>query len=158
MVASLTIHKGNVKAKGEDVLLTNMYFGEQKTAGGLIVSSDDGVERGIKPRWGQVFSIGPNYKHRNEIAIGDWVLLEHGRWSRGIHIEDNEGVEWIIRKADTDSILMVTSDEPSDVSEWVELHKEQTQYLKSKEEERNIASDAPAITIRKAPKQTQTKE
>jgi hypothetical protein len=55
MPASMTIHKGNVKAKGEDILLTNMYFGEEKTKGGLIISSDDGKERGIKPRWGQVF-------------------------------------------------------------------------------------------------------
>jgi len=153
MPASMTIHKGNVKAKGEDVLLTNMYFGEEKTKGGLIISSDDGKERGIKPRWGQVFSIGPGYKHQDEIKIGDWVLLEHGRWSRGIHIEDTDGVEWIIRKADTDAILMVTEDEPAEVTEWITLHRESTQYLKEKREAMDNASDGPAITIRKAPKQ-----
>ena len=146
-------HKGNVRAKGEDVLLTNMYFGDEKSKGGIILTNDDGIERGIKPRWGQVFSIGPYSKLKDDIKVGDWVLMEHGRWSRGVLIEDDEGVEWVIRKADTEAILAMTEEEPDEINQWITLHKELSDQLKAESEERNKAEKGPVITITKPPKQ-----
>ena len=40
------------------VLVTEMEFGEQKTAGGIIMPGDDGIARGIHPRWGKVIAKG----------------------------------------------------------------------------------------------------
>ena len=38
------------------------------------------------------------------------MLVKHGRWTRGIEIEDHEG-EKILRRIDHDDILLI-SDEP----------------------------------------------
>ena len=38
------------------VLVTEMEFGEQKTSGGNIMPGDDGIARGIHPRWGKVIA------------------------------------------------------------------------------------------------------
>jgi len=124
-----SVKGSSVRAIGEDILLTNMYFGEEKTAGGIIMTSQDGKVDGIKPRWGQVYSIGPNYKHTDQVHIGDWVLMEHGRWSRGMLIEDEEGIEWVLRKADPEAMLVVSEEEPPEVAEWVQLHQDVVKRL-----------------------------
>jgi hypothetical protein len=51
--------------------------------------------------------VGPK---QQEIQVGQYILISHGRWTRGIKIVDDSG-EKIIRKVDTNDILMV-SDEP----------------------------------------------
>ena len=71
--------KGSLKPIQNRVLVSHMHFGEQKTAGGLIIRSDDGETRGIYPRWGKVYAKGPTNDDAYE--IGDWVLVEHGRWT-----------------------------------------------------------------------------
>jgi hypothetical protein len=40
-----------------------------------------------------------------------WVLIDHGRWTRGVDIIDDTGTRRTIRKVDNKDILMVT-DEP----------------------------------------------
>lgn len=124
--------KGNLKAKGEDILVTNMYFGEEKTKSGLILRNDDGKEHGIRARWCQVYSIGADSKLKDDIKEGDWVMLEHGRWGRGISVEDNDGVQWVIRKADTKAILLIHDDIPEDVQGWLE-HNKDTRELNKEE-------------------------
>lgn len=111
MSQNLNAIKGTPRAKGEDVLVTDMHFGEQKTAGGLIIKSDDGQTRGIYPRWAKVYSVGPNNKD-TEFNVGDWVLIKHGRWTRGINIQ-TEDVEIEIRKVELESILATSSEKPS---------------------------------------------
>jgi hypothetical protein len=109
MAQNINAIKGTPRAKGEDVLVTDMHFGEQKTAGGLIIKSDDGQTRGIYPRWARVFSKGPDNKE--EYAVGDWILVMHGRWTRGINIETAEG-EIEIRKVELESILAYSDAKP----------------------------------------------
>ena len=65
------------------VIVTDMNFGERKLASGLILKSDDGTSAGVRPRWGKVYSVGPEQK---DVTVGQWVLCEHGRWSRGFEI------------------------------------------------------------------------
>jgi hypothetical protein len=109
MAQNINAIKGTPRAKGEDVLVTDMHFGEQKTAGGLIIKSDDGQTRGIYPRWARVFSKGLDNKE--EYAVGDWILVMHGRWTRGINIETAEG-EIEIRKVELESILAYSDAKP----------------------------------------------
>lgn len=106
--------KGTVRAKGEDVLVIDMHFGEQKTAAGLILRSDDGDTRGIYPRWGMVYSKGP--ENKDEYEVGDWILVSHGRWTRGLKIETEADGEIEMRKVELKSILAYSKEKPSDVS------------------------------------------
>lgn len=108
-MANLNAIKGNPRAIGDRVLVVNMNFGEQKTESGLIISSDDGKERGIYPRWGQVYSKGP--KNKDPYDKGDWILITHGRWTRGMKCDTDEG-EITFRMIDVDGILAYSDERP----------------------------------------------
>jgi len=110
MSQNINAIKGTPRAKGSDVLVTDMHFGDQTTTSGLIVKSDDGKTRGIYPRWARVFSKGPD--NRDEFEVGDWILIMHGRWTRGIKIETTEG-EIEIRKVELESILAMSNEKPA---------------------------------------------
>ena len=109
MAQNINAIKGTPRAKGEDVLVSDMQFGEQVTKGGIILGNDDGKTRGIYPRWARVFSKGPDNK--DEFEVGDWILVMHGRWTRGINVE-TAGGEIEIRKVELESILAVSSERP----------------------------------------------
>lgn len=111
MAQNYTAIKGTPRAIGEEVLVTEMYFGEQKTTGGIILRSDDGETRGIYPRWARVYSKGPNNKEPYD--VGDWILISHGRWTRGLKLETNDG-EIEMRKVELDSVLAMSTEKPSD--------------------------------------------
>jgi len=104
---------GKLRPIRDKVIVHNMHFGEQKTSGGLIVLGDDGKDRGIYPRWGQVFAVGP--EHKEEFNIGDWILIEHGRWTRGVTYEEETGSETTIRMVDNKCILMWSSEKPAGI-------------------------------------------
>jgi hypothetical protein len=99
-----------IKALSKDVLVINMDMGEQKTAGGLIIQSDDGKAHGVKPRWAKVYRVGSEVDFVKE---GQWVLIEHGRWTRKIKIDDGEG-EKEFQKVETKSIIAVANEKPND--------------------------------------------
>jgi len=101
--------EGKVRAKGEDILVRDMYFGEMKTQGGIIINNDDAKGHGVKPRWAKVYDIGPDQSNL-DFKIGDWILLEHGRWSRKISISDGAD-EFQIQKADPEGIIGVFTGE-----------------------------------------------
>jgi co-chaperonin GroES (HSP10) len=97
-----------IRAINKDVIVYNMDFGEIKTKSGIVIQSDDGKVHGIKPRWGCVYKVGPE---QTEIKEGQWILIEHGRWSRKIKISDDNG-EKEIQKIDIDCILAVSDSQP----------------------------------------------
>lgn len=105
--------KGKLKPISNRVIVSNMHFGEQKTASGLILTSDDGDSRGIYPRWGQVHAKGP--ANDDSYEIGDWVLVEHGRWTRGIDIDEGNGEEVTLRMVEAESILAFSNEKPDGV-------------------------------------------
>ena len=90
------------------VLVSDMHFGETKTKGGIILTDDDGSEGGIHPRWGKVYAIGDQ---QEDVKVGEWVMVSHGRWSRGFKIK-KKGVELEVRMIDENDILLVSDDEP----------------------------------------------
>ena len=98
----------------DNVLITDMNFAEQVTAGGIIVGSDNGKSEGIKPRWGKVYEIGPD---QHDVKVGDWILIEHGRWTRGIEVHDKTTNEVItVRRVETKSIIAVSDHLPKDIN------------------------------------------
>ena len=94
----------------DGVIVIDMNFGEQKTQSGLIIQSDNGKTHGIHPRWAQVYAVG---NEQQDVTVGQWILIEHGRWTRGIKIEDDEG-EKIVRRVDTKCMMMVSDEPPPD--------------------------------------------
>lgn len=113
MSINLKTIKGDIRAIGNRVLVSDMYFGEQKTKSGLILRDDDGTSRGIYPRWGKVYAIGPDNK--DEYKVGQWVLVEHGRWTRGVDI-DNGNEELTIRMVEAESILAFSEEVPDEIN------------------------------------------
>lgn len=90
------------------VIVKDMNFSGRTLSSGVILLGDDGKTDGIRPRWAKVYATGPDQK---EVQIGQWVLIEHGRWTRGVEVEIN-GEELTLRRADPDCILMVSDQEP----------------------------------------------
>jgi len=113
MAINLNRIKDDLRAIGNRVLVRDMHFGEQKTASGLIIRSDDGETRGIYPRWGKVYSKGP--ENKDDYKEGDWILVEHGRWTRGIDM-DIAGEEFTLRMVEAESILAYSDEKPEGVT------------------------------------------
>ena len=99
-----------VRPLSKDLLVINMDMGEMKTSGGIVVQSDNAKVHGIKPRWGQVYKVGPK---QTDVKEGQWILIEHGRWTRKIKIDDGEGPKEI-QKVEVKSILAVADEKPND--------------------------------------------
>jgi len=103
-----TIQVAGVTAIKNHVIVRDMHFGERKLSSGIVLLNDDEKTDGIRPRWAKVYSVGPE---QTEIVPGQWVLIEHGRWTRGLKIDVN-GEEIVIRRADPDCIIFVSDSEP----------------------------------------------
>jgi co-chaperonin GroES (HSP10) len=100
--------ENDIKPLKKRVLVSDMHFGETKTKGGIILTDDDGSESGIHPRWGKVYAIGDQ---QEDVKVGEWVMVSHGRWSRGFKVK-KQGVELEVRMIDENDILLVSQDEP----------------------------------------------
>ena len=106
------ITKGKLIPIRDHVIVEEMEFGEQISKGGIIIQSDDGKTMGVKPRWGKVYAVGEKNK---DVKIGDWVLIEHGRWTRGMNVEDETGKMRVLRRVDKDAIMITSHKKPGDV-------------------------------------------
>ena len=110
--------ENDIKPLKKRVLVSDMHFGERKSAGGIILMDDDGAEGGIHPRWGKVYAIGDQ---QEDVKVGEWVMVSHGRWSRGFKVK-KDGVELEVRMIDENDILLVSDDEP-------EVNSKQAGYI-----------------------------
>ena len=108
--------KGKIKPLGAKVFVSDMDFGEQRTASGIFIPKDDGKSSGIHPRWGRVWAIGADQK---DVKIGDWICVEHGRWTRTVEYENDDGSITELRMVDNDAILISADEKPSDVDRVV---------------------------------------
>ena len=99
----------------DKVIVTDLERGEKKTKAGIIMLDDSTVaagERGIRPRWARVYAVGPEQK---DVKVGEWILLEHGRWTLGQDLTEKEGEQPIrIWLADHDAILAVSEEMPTE--------------------------------------------
>lgn len=101
-------------ALGDKILLVDLETGERKTKAGIIIADDSTVaagERGIRPRWARVMSVGPDQK---DVKEGQWVLMEHGRWTLGQTLDLGDG-EFKFWMADTNGVMLVSDEKPEDL-------------------------------------------
>jgi hypothetical protein len=101
------VEKQKLKVLQNNVLVSDMVFDERISTGCILLLNDNGKGNGIRPRWGRVYAVGPEQK---DVNVGDWVLVAHGRWTRGLDLEDENG-KLTVRKIDPKDILLVSDDE-----------------------------------------------
>ena len=100
------LNKNQIQAIHDHVIVSDMPFDVRITQGGIWIPNDNGKGHGIRPRWGRVYAVGPE---QEEVKVGDWILVEHGRWTRGLEIEDESG-ERTLRKIDPNCIMMISTE------------------------------------------------
>jgi hypothetical protein len=95
----------------DNILVADMNFGERISKGGVIMIDDDKKAHGIRPRWARVISVGPK---QNDVVPGEWILVAHGRWTRGLDMTDEAGETVTVRLVDPKEIIMATDEMPTD--------------------------------------------
>lgn len=87
----------------DHIIVVDMHFGERRSSSGIVLSNDDGKTHGIRPRWATIHAVGPE---QSTFAVGERVLIEHGRWTRGFETVDASGQKVTIRRCDPDAIMI----------------------------------------------------
>jgi len=108
----MKVEASKLKPIKNRILFSDMKFGEEVSKGGIILTSDNGKAHGVRPRWGKVWAVGPD---QTDFKVGDWILIEHGRWSRAAEVENPDGSITKVQMADLDAIMLVSDEKPSDV-------------------------------------------
>jgi co-chaperonin GroES (HSP10) len=101
------IDRRQLKPLRDTVIVGDMNFEERLSNGGIVLVKDNGKSSGIRPRWAQVYAVGHD---QTDVQVGEWVFVEHGRWTRGIEVEV-QGEAMTLRRVDPKNIIFV-SDEP----------------------------------------------
>ena len=98
----------------DGVILTNLERGERLSASGIVIPNDDGKDTGIRTRWAQVYAVGPEQK---DVNVGDWVLMQHGRWTKGADLKLKGVDKFRFWKADPKGMLGIsTTGRPPNIS------------------------------------------
>lgn len=101
--------KGKIVPIKNNVLISNMEFGEETSNGGIVMLSANGKSEGIHPRWGKVWAVGPQ---QHDIKVGEWILIEHGRWTRTIELEMEDDSILELRMVELKSVIMSADERP----------------------------------------------
>lgn len=109
------LNKEQIRPLNDAIIVSDMVFDERITTGGIVLLNDNGKGTGIRPRWGQVYAVGPE---QTEVSVGQWVCVAHGRWTRGIEIEDETGKK-TLRRVDPNDVMLI-SDNPVHDESWSE--------------------------------------
>ena len=112
--------KHQIHPLNDSVIVTDMTFDERFTTGGIVLLNDNGKSTGIRPRWGQVYAVGPD---QQDVRVGQWVCVAHGRWTRGIEVEDETG-KHTLRRVDPNDLLIVSDEQPQDETFSGAIHVE----------------------------------
>jgi len=96
----------------DEFIVREMELSERKLASGIVLLDDNRKSEGIRPRWAEIYAVGPKQK---EYKVGQWICVAHGRWTRGALVEI-DGVEMTIRKVDLNEILLISDEKPKDQS------------------------------------------
>lgn len=107
------LDRHQIRPLNDSVIVSDMVFDERITTGGIVLLNDNGKGTGIRPRWGQVYAVGPEQK---DVQVGQWVCVAHGRWTRGIEVEDETGTK-TLRRIDPKDIMLI-SDQPVHDETW----------------------------------------
>lgn len=114
------LKRSQIHPLGDSVIVSDMVFDERITTGGIVLLNDNGKSTGIRPRWGQVYAVGPD---QQDVQPGDWILVAHGRWTRGLEVQDETGNK-TLRRVDPNDILLTANERPNDQTFSEAIHVE----------------------------------
>jgi co-chaperonin GroES (HSP10) len=114
------LKREQLKPLNDSVIVGEMTFDQRFTTGGIVLLNDNGKSTGIRPRWGQVYAVGPA---QHDVKVGQWVCVAHGRWTRGIEVEDETGKK-TLRRVDPNDLLIVSDEQPQDETFSGAIHVE----------------------------------
>lgn len=101
-----------IKPLKDYIIVSDMNFQSRLSYSGIILPSDDMKAQGVRPRWAKVYAIGPL---QEDVKVGQWVCVAHGRWTRGVKIQIEGTTETVvIRRIDPKDILLVSDEEQFD--------------------------------------------
>ena len=106
-----------IKALPNRVLVSDLERGVRVVAG-ILIPDDNGKSEGIRPRWGRVYSVGEGV---TEVKEGQWILIEHGRWTRSLTVKDDNGDELVLWGVEWPASTLMVSDtapESAIFSKW----------------------------------------
>lgn len=96
-----------VEAIGDKILAEMIdrpeNFKQRKS--GIIIAEKDGTTAAIRNRWFKIYAVGPEVDFVKE---GEYVLVEHGRWSNGMKVNDDLKLYLL----DNKDCLAVSDEEP----------------------------------------------
>jgi co-chaperonin GroES (HSP10) len=118
--AAHQLQRRQLRPLKDSVIVSDMVFDVRISTGGIIIPNDNGKSTGIRPRWGQVYAVGPD---QQDVVPGQWICIEHGRWTRGIDIEDESG-KVTLRRVDPKDIMMISDEQPNDDTFSTAIHVE----------------------------------
>lgn len=96
-------------------ILGRVAFGEHHTESGIVISVDDNAKStGIRNRWAKVWKVGEDVI---DVKPGDWVLVEHGRWSFKVSVKDEDGKNIEFMQLDPAALMLINDSKPADVED-----------------------------------------
>lgn len=91
-------------------ILGRVSFDEHMSDGGILISVNDNAKSsGIRPRWTKVWKVGEGV---TEVKAGDWVLVEHGRWSFKSEIVNDNGKKIEFMRIDPNALMAISEERP----------------------------------------------
>lgn len=75
----------SIRPRKGSLFVHNLDYGDVRIRNGVYIPNDDMKQAGIRPRWAQILFVADDLKR--DFAPGQWILLDHGNWSRGFDIE-----------------------------------------------------------------------
>jgi hypothetical protein len=104
-----TVTAGGFQPLKKNVFVTGLDSGPTITAGGIIRPDDNMSATGIRPRWACVWAIGPEVE---DIKVGEWVFIEHARWTNSIDIRLPSGTVRVWKVDWPAAVLLASADDP----------------------------------------------
>lgn len=86
----------------------------QRQIGSIILRDDNGRDHGIRPRWAKVWKVSEDIDY---VQPGQWILVEHGRWTMTVELPQQDGSKFKFQKIDPKGIMCVMDEQPSDVAD-----------------------------------------
>ena len=92
----------------DHILVEDIESDGERIQRGIIILDESSESRGVRPRWACVYLVGPE---QTDVSPGQWILIEHGRWTRGIKLNTGK----VVRKIDPEAMMMVSDERPENV-------------------------------------------
>ena len=91
------------------ILVDDIQRGERQV-GRIILANDNGTSEGIRARWAKVHAVGVGV---TDVVPGEWILVNHGRWTREVKVNPNTPDEFKVWQVDYPGGVLAVSDTPT---------------------------------------------